>query len=112
MFKLKHYFSIVSLIAIAASAVTLSSYYRYTTIEQLIDLEERNYLALTQTIANTIWPKYHDFLKKAESLPRAQLVKHPLSEMLRSDVAEMVQGLLILKIKILFLPKCMALGSC
>lgn len=100
MFKLKHYFSIVSLIAIAASAVTLSSYYRHTTIEQLIELEERNYLALTQTIANTIWPKYHDFLKKAESLPRAQLVKHPLSETLRSDVAEMVQGLLILKIKI------------
>ena len=100
MFKLKHYFSIVSLIAIAASAVTLSSYYRHTTIEQLIELEERSYLSLTQTIANTIWPRYHDFLKKAELLPRAQLVKHPLSETLRSDVAEMVQGLPILKIKI------------
>ena len=100
MFKLKHYFSIVSLIAIAVSAVTLSSYYRHTTIEQLIEVEERSYLALTQTIANTIWPKYHDFLKQAESLPRAQLVKHPLSEMLHNDVAEMVQGLPILKIKI------------
>lgn len=100
MFKLKHYFSIVSLIAITASAVTLSSYYRHTTIEQLIELEERGYLALTQTIANTIWPRYHDFLKKAESLSRAELVKHPLSKMLHSDVAEMVQGLLILKIKI------------
>ena len=100
MFKLKYYFSIVSLIAIAASAVTLSSYYRHTTIEQLVELEERSYLALTKTIANTIWPGYHDFLKKAESLPREQLVKHPLSKTLHSDVAEMVQGLPILKIKI------------
>jgi len=100
MFKLKHYFSIVSLIAIAASAVTLSSYYRHTTVGQLIELEERSYLALSQTIANTIWPKYHDFLKKAESLPKAQLVKHPLSQALHTDVAGMVQGLPILKIKI------------
>lgn len=100
MFKLKYYFSIVSLIAFAASAVILSSYYRHTTIEQLIQLEELNYLSLTKTISNTIWPKYRSFLKKAESLSKSQLVKHPISKKLHRDVASMVQGLLILKIKI------------
>lgn len=100
MFKLKFYFSIVSLIAIAATAVILNSYYRHSTIEQLIKLEELNYLALNRTISNTLWPKYHDFLKEAKSLARSQLVKHPMSKQLHSDVDKMVQGLLILKIKI------------
>ena len=100
MFKLKSYFSIISLIAIIASALVLSSYYRYTTIEQLVELEERSYLALTKTLANTLWPKYHDFLKKAESLSKDELVKHPQSKKMHSDVSKMVRGLLIVKIKI------------
>ncbi len=99
MFKLRYYFSIVSFIAFIASAVTLSIYYRYTTIEQLIELEEHNYLALTQTIVNTLWPEYRDFLKDAESLPKSQLVNHPLSTSLHNDVEKIVQQLPILKIK-------------
>nr|WP_228702886.1 EAL domain-containing protein [Marinobacter gelidimuriae] len=100
MFRLKYYFSIVSLIAIVTSAAILSSYYYRTTVEQLTELEERNYLALTHTIANILWPQYSDFLKNAESLSRSELVKHPLSKSLHNDLAQMVQGLVILKIKI------------
>lgn len=99
MFKLKYYFSIISLIAIVASAVTLSSYYRHTTMEQLIELEERSYLALTKTIANTVWPKYRDFLKKAQTLSRSELVKHPSSKAIHQDISAMLEGLLVLKIK-------------
>ncbi len=100
MYKLRLHFSIISLIAIVVSAVSLSIYYRHTTIKQLIELEEQNYLALTQTISNSLWPQYRDFLKKAESLPREELLKHPLSKRLHNDVAKIVQGLNILKIKI------------
>ncbi len=99
-YGLRLQFSIVSLIAIVASAVTLSIYYRQTTINQLIVVEERNYIALTQTIANTLIPKYRDFLQLAESLPQAQLVKNPLSQQLHDDVEAMVKDLPILKIKI------------
>ena len=100
MFKLRYYFSIVSLIAIVASALTLSIYYRHATIKQLIKLEEQNYLALTQTIANTLWPRYRDFLVIAESLTKSELAKHHLSEALYNDVKVIVQHLPVLKIKI------------
>lgn len=99
MFKLKYNFSIISLIAIVASAAILSSYYRFTTIEQLVELEERSYLALTKTIANTVWPKHHEFLKKAQSLSRTELVKHPSSIAIHQDISAMLEGLLVLKIK-------------
>lgn len=99
VFKLRYYFSIVSFIAFIASAVTLSIYYRHITIEQLIELEEHNNLALTQTIANTLWPEYREFLREAESLPKLQLVNHPLSTSLHNDVEKIVRQLPILKIK-------------
>jgi diguanylate cyclase (GGDEF)-like protein/PAS domain S-box-containing protein len=100
LFKLRYHFSIVSLIAIVTTAVTLSLYYRHITIEQLVSLEERNYLSLTQTIANSLLPKYRDFLKQAETLPESQLKIHPVSEQLHGDVEKIVRGLTVLKIKI------------
>jgi diguanylate cyclase (GGDEF)-like protein/PAS domain S-box-containing protein len=100
MFKLRYYFSIVSLTAFIASAVTLSIYYRHTTIEQLIELEEQNYLVLTQTIANTLWPRYQDFLKEAETLPKSELLDNPLSKNLHNEVKNIVRQLPILKIKL------------
>jgi hypothetical protein len=45
-----------------SSALSLSIYYRHTTIDQLIQIEERNYISLTRTIANTLFPEYRDFL--------------------------------------------------
>ena len=99
-FSLKLYFSIVSLVAIVASALSLSIYYRHTTIEQLIEIEERNYISLSRTIANTLFPKYGDFLRLAETLPQSQLVKDPLSQQLHDDLEAIVQGLPILKVKI------------
>ena len=46
-YKLRYHFSIISLIAIIVSAVSLSIYYRQSTINQLIEFEERNHIALT-----------------------------------------------------------------
>jgi diguanylate cyclase (GGDEF)-like protein/PAS domain S-box-containing protein len=100
MFRLKRYFSIIGFIAFIATAATLTVYYRYATTEQLIELNERNYLDLTQTIANTLWPQYRDFLKSTESLTSTQLVRHPLSGALHEDVVKIVHGLPVLKIKI------------
>ena len=100
MFRLRYYFSIVSLVTVIVAAVALSSYYRYATVQQLIELEERNYLILTQTLTNTLLPEYGDFLDLAETLPTPQLVSHPLSERLHADVEKMVQHLPVLKIKI------------
>lgn len=99
-FRLKLQFSIVSLIAIAASAVILSLYYRHTTIEQLIEVEERSYISLTRTIANTLFPRYQEFLRLAESMPPSQLVENPLSKQLHRDVEAMVGDLPVIKIKI------------
>ena len=78
----------------------MSIYNRHTTIEQLIELEEQNYLVLTQTIANTLYPRYQDFLKEAETLPKSELLDNPLSKSLHNEVKNIVRQLPILKIKL------------
>jgi predicted signal transduction protein with EAL and GGDEF domain len=92
-FSLKLYFSIVSLVAILASALSLSIYYRHATIDQLIEIEERNYVSLSRTIANTLFPKYGDFLRLAETMPQSQLVENSLSQQLHDDGEGIVKGL-------------------
>jgi diguanylate cyclase (GGDEF)-like protein/PAS domain S-box-containing protein len=100
MFRLKRYFSIVGLVAFIATATALTLFYRHTTTQQLIELNESNYLDLTQTIVNTLWPSYRTFLKDAESLSKEELAYHPTSGALHEDVLSMLHGLPVLKIKI------------
>jgi len=99
MFRLNRYCSIVSFVAIVAAAVALSLYYRHIAVNELIELEKRKNLALTQTIANTLWQQYRGFLKKAGALSEPQLVRHPSSKALHRDIAGMVHSLSVLKIK-------------
>ncbi len=99
MFRLKRHFSIVSFVAIVVTAATLSFYYRHVAIENLIVQEERSNLALTQIVANTLWQQYQGFLKNVELLPKSSILKHHLSAALHKDVAAMVHGLTVLKIK-------------
>ena len=99
-YRLRFHFSIVSLIAIIVSAFSLSFYYRQATLNQLIALEERNYVSLTQTIANTLLPEYREFLTLAESLPPPELANNTLSHRLHDEVEAMVKDLPVLKIKI------------
>lgn len=99
MFRLKRHFSVVSFVAIVVTAAMLSFYYRHIAIENLIEQEEQSNLALTQIVANTLWQQYQGFLKNVESLPRSSILKHPLSAALHKDVAAMVHGLNVLKIK-------------
>jgi len=100
MFKLKRYFSVICLIACVVTAVALTFYYRHTMTEQMVELEKKNYLMVTQTIANTLWPRYRDFLKSGKSLTRTQLIQHPMSGRLHEDIQKIVHGLPVLKVKI------------
>ena len=101
MFRLKRYFSIVSFVAIVVTAATLSFHYRHIELDNLIEQEERNNLALTQIVANTLWQQYRGFLKNVESLPGSDILEHSISGTLHKEVAAMLRGLPVLKIKIL-----------
>lgn len=99
-FRLKRNFSIVSLIAIAACALSLSFYYRHSTTGLLIQVEQRHNVTLTRAISNALFPAYRDFLREAGSIPRQQLIEDPRSQQLHDAVQKIVSGAPVVKIKI------------
>ncbi|MCP3687401.1 MAG: EAL domain-containing protein [Gammaproteobacteria bacterium] len=93
-------FALIGLIAIVVTAAVLSIYHRQLTVEHFIGTEQRSHIALSQTIVNTLIPKYSDFLKQAESTPKSVLVANPLSRQLHNDLQDIAKALPVLKIEI------------
>ena len=103
MFKLLRYFSITSFVAIGIVAALLGMFYRRIAVGNLVELGENNNVALTQSLANSLWPEFAPFVTSisAESAPSGdQLRSHPEIARLRKAVLAQTKGLLIVKIKV------------
>ena len=103
MFKLVRYFSITSFVAIGIVATLLGMFYRRVATGNLIELGENNNVALTQSLANSLWPEFAPFVASisAESALNADRLRaRPEIASLRKAVLAQTRGLLAVKIKI------------
>jgi len=62
MFKLLRFYSIASFLAVLATALLIGLFYRQIAIQGLMQLAERNNLALAQTALNSVKPVLIDYL--------------------------------------------------
>jgi signal transduction histidine kinase len=100
MFRLVRYFSITSLAAFVIVVIILGAFYRQLAINDLIALRESSNAALTQTFANSLWPKFEQFVMNASELPPEQLAEAPEIDDLYAAVLAQMDGLSIIKIKV------------
>jgi hypothetical protein len=100
MFRLLRYFSIASLISMVLAAVVLGAAYRQIATNHLIELGERNNVALTQTLANSLWPQLRSFANLAERLDVDALRLHPDFAGLRQSVVEQMRDTKMVKVKL------------
>lgn len=100
MFRLVRYFSITSLAAFVIVVIILGVFYRQLAINDLIALRESSNAALTQTFANSLWPKFEQFVMNASELPAEQLAEAPEIDDLYAAVLAQMDGLSIIKIKV------------
>jgi signal transduction histidine kinase len=70
-FKLLPFFSITSLLGIVAAAVLVTLLHRQTAIAALVDLGERQNIALAQTALNSVHDRLSDYLRRANGGERA-----------------------------------------
>nr|CRH05714.1 putative Histidine kinase with PAS 4 domain, PAS domain, HisKA domain, HATPase c domain, Response regulator receiver domain and Hpt domain [Candidatus Magnetococcus massalia] len=99
-FRLTRYFLLISallFITISAPAIYL---FRQDEINTYIQQVEQNSISLTRLIANTIWPRYADYLEHPPSLEPEKLKRWPGKDALLADLNNLVKGLPILKVKI------------
>jgi len=99
-FSLTRAYSIVSVLGIALFGLFVGAYYRHVAVETLIQQETRANRALARSFANNIWPRYAEFLAQARSMPAETLQTRPEIDTLRADVAELMRGLDVVRVKI------------
>jgi PAS domain S-box-containing protein len=99
MFKLIRFFLLTSAIAVAAIVVVVILH-RQGEVGRLINFAERQNVALAQSFANTLWPRFSSYVASASGLDENQLRTHPEIQEIRKTVRKASEGLPILKIKI------------
>jgi signal transduction histidine kinase/CheY-like chemotaxis protein len=99
-FRLLRHFSSASLISIVVAAVLLGWWYRYAAVNDLLEIGQRNNVALAGVFANSLRPRYERFLNASPAVPTDQLRTDPALPDLHQAVVEKARGLSILKIKI------------
>ncbi len=74
-FNLIRTYSLKSLIGIAVVAVALVWFYHVVSESNLRSQETNFNVSLAQSLSETIWPQYADFIAHAKSIPLEQLPK-------------------------------------
>jgi amino acid permease len=99
MFKLIRFFLLTSAIVVAAIAVVVILH-RQGEVGRLINFAEKQNVALAQSFANTLWPRFSSYVASASGLDENQLQTHPEIQEIRKAVRKASEGLPVLKIKI------------
>ena len=99
-FRLLRYFTLFSLTSIIITSAVLGTWFRSIAVGNLLISEERNNVALTHALSQSVWPHYASFLQSAASLPVDKLRQHPLTKEIDNYISEQFTGMSILKVKI------------
>ena len=100
MFKLLRYFSVTSLIAFVVVTALLAVLYGRAARNDLVEIEESKNVALTQAFANSLWPKFAPFVTSGSGLSGDELRAHPETHRLRQAVLALMNGTLVVKVKV------------
>ncbi len=101
MFKLLRYFSITSLLSIAVAAALFGLGYRLIAYRSLMESTEAANTTMVQGLANAVWANLGSYVTTAEPMSSVQLQSHPAKDEFFSLVAKHLQGLPIVKLKMI-----------
>lgn len=99
-FRLLRSFTLISLISIIISSIVLWYWFERISVNNLIDIEERNNVTLARLLSQSTWPKYKDFLSSASQFSVANLKRHPTIKNLDTTLVNQTKGIGVIKIKI------------
>jgi len=100
MFRLTRTYSVASFFGIVLVTIALGIFYKTIAVRSLIEHETLSNVSLAQSISNTLWPVYADFVSRAAAIPPPELGRQPEISRLREDVLQKINGLRVVKIKI------------
>ena len=99
MFPLLRYFSLTSLVSVILTTLLLGLLHHQAEREQLLDIGESNHVALTQSLANALLPKFRHLATVASTLETEALKVHPDVASLHPEVLVAMLNTRVVKLK-------------
>jgi signal transduction histidine kinase/CheY-like chemotaxis protein len=99
MFQLLRFFSAISLILLVAAAVVLGALYRHIAVGNLLQLGERNNVALAGALANALRSEFEPLLRAHDGVADPVADKQRIGT-LNASVVRFTRGLSVVKVKI------------
>ncbi len=100
MFKLLRHFSLTSAVAILSVTVALVMFYRHNAVSDLVEMAEAQNVGLARSFANTIWPRFSDYVTGVSGLDGDALRARPETRQIHDALKALTTGLPVLKVKI------------
>jgi len=99
MYPLTRFFVLTSIVVVAAIAL-VTWLHRYSEVQRLINLAERQNVALGQLFANTSWPRVSAHVASASDLSERELRQRPETLEIQQTIQAASAGLPVIKVKI------------
>ena len=99
-FRLLRYFSMASAVALIASTVATAVVFRQVAEADLVWEAERTNVALADSFANSLWPRFASYVKSTSNLEGKTLRARPETREIHESLNALVAGLPVLKVKI------------
>lgn len=100
MFNLLRFYSVVSFVAVLATALLIALFYRQVAIQGVMQLAERNNLALARTALNSVRPALIDYLDSVAQPALASFSQRSLPPELAEAIHSLMHNNLVARIKI------------
>ncbi len=100
MFKLLRYYSVASLVAVLATAVLLTWFYRQVAIQGIVQMVEQGNLTLARAAMNPIKPTLLEYLSATENFRPDSANPPPLPPVLLASINSLMQDRSVIRIKI------------
>ena len=100
MFKLRRYFSVVSLVALMLATGTLIALYKHSATTQLVEHAESRNVVLTQSFVNSLWPRFESYVTTIGGVDGDVLRSHTETAQIQQALTTLARDLPVLKVKI------------
>jgi signal transduction histidine kinase len=100
MFKLLRFYSVASFLAVLATALLVGLFYRQVAIQGLMQLAERNNLALARTALNSVKPELIDYLSSVARPGLVSISHYAPPPELAAAIGSLMQDNSVVRIKI------------
>jgi signal transduction histidine kinase len=100
MFNLLRYFSLTSAVVIVVIALAMQAVYRQNAVDDLVTMAESHNVSLSQSFANTLWPRFASHVTAISGADGDALRTHLETGNIHEAVKTLTLGLPVLKVKI------------